>query len=484
MTFGNGKKMPWGSSRASDKDDKEKLKAEILTYSEQGKKPSEIALLVNRTRQTVHDYQTELVKEGKLKRDPNTKHLVKTEQQKAETTFQNIIRTEFGQIPTIQKFIERAIRDKVQGYEALVSSLYVICKTQDKHPDFWLGEWEIIEAEFHNFEKRLFAGEAKLFRKTHAHAAITSQSYRKAIRNFRLRHNKFVPHGLETILNGKKERAGAYSQVQLTHGEIYDQGAEWIEKNFGFEAMAVTLIGHEIFPRTKTLLKWIPKFEYHYADVDGHAFEYATCSVFESKTEKSHPDPWDKLILHPKVIKISKEITKGKPIFSESHFQKTNSKFNQIMREYYAHLGKIQLFDSKTNSKPYANGTEEWHFYNKPAYTLRHSGSHEWMRRTDFNATSVALMGWEDVSTLVKFYAKAKASRLMQQGVCYYHNPPIVKDDNNPIFCSPLHSLAYMNNGHKSQKDLNAGIESALSQITTIAEHPLDNLQQIEVQTR
>ena len=67
-----------------------------------------------------------------------------------------------------------------------------------------------------------------------------------------------------------------------------------------------------------------------------------------------------------------------------------------------------------------------------------------WMRRTAFNLELVAKMGWEDTKTLSKFYARTTVKNIMQAGTCYYCRPPKTAE-NERLFCSAIHALAYLN---------------------------------------
>ena len=106
------------------------------------------------------------------------------------------------------------------------------------------------------------------------------------------------------------------------------------------------------------------------------------------------------------------------------------------MRDFYKDIGKIN------SEVTYEKGQEGWLYSNRPIYTLRHSAAMLWMSRTNFNATLVAKLGWEDPKTLSTYYAQTTVKNIMQSGMCYYCRPPQTKT-NMAVFCSPTHALAY-----------------------------------------
>ena len=206
---------------------------------------------------------------------------------------------------------------------------------------------------------------------------------------------------------------------------------DYIEKHAGFEYKALYALTHEMFPRPETLYSYTPNVEIQYAEVDGKSYPYGEASIYEKKQKKHY----EKIILDPRVLKITSELKKGVRVCNKPPkiIEKTLSK---VLRDFYTELGKIN------NEVRYEKGQEGWLYTNRPIYTLRHSAAMLWMSRTNFNATLVAKLGWEDPKTLSTYYAKTTVKNVMQSGMCYYCRPPQTKT-NMAVFCSPTHALAY-----------------------------------------
>ena len=137
---------------------------------------------------------------------------------------------------------------------------------------------------------------------------------------------------------------------------------------------------------------------------------------------------------------------------SNARVMALESELASALSDYYVSLGKIDRAHYNEHNGmhqkwSYPKGTDEWYWANKPVYVLRHSGAHAAMRRTASNATLVASMGWDDVNTLLKVYARTTAEAILMQDVCYYHNPPEIKDGNYDYFCSMRCAIGYYHNG-------------------------------------
>ena len=257
----------------------------------------------------------------------------------------------------------------------------------------------------------------------------TTEEYRKAIRKF-LSYNKITIEPRSKAIPATTDSKGDYSRVHLNNAE-FTQGLDFIEKHAGFEYKALYALTHEMFPRPETLYSYTPNVDIQYADVDGKSYPYGEASIYEKKQKKYY----EKIILDPRVLKITSELKKGVPVCNKPSkiIEKTLSK---VLREFYRELGKI-------NSEiKYKKGQEGWLYTNRPIYTLRHSAAMLWMSRTNYNATLVAKLGWEDPKTLSTYYAKTTVKNVMQSGMCYYCRPPQTKT-NMSVFCSPTHALAY-----------------------------------------
>lgn len=458
--------FPWDKERAGDKEGKEKLLQQVYEYTVGNssknitpKTRKEIAKLMNRTPQWVWLQWNELVKRGKLQKNPDTGYLVKSEKEKVAQRYEQVIKSEFAQIGSVSKWIG-VMQTAGKGGKPLVAwsgkvaALNVMCNTLSVHPDAFLQDIDTSTNLLTEFEKKLRAGEVKYtqqFKVALNFAIIDIIGYKKALRNFMYRNNVALPRGMSGIMSGKKERFGAYANLKLNDRE-FEKGLNFMH-GYGFEELFG--IGNETFPRTNTLLHLTNKFELRPLDVKGVVAEYGIMQVYESKTSRAFP----KIVVHPRILEIIKRVPKGEPfskvrVTTTTQQQNLLNEFTDALTEFYISLGKIDRSHYipnaiNTQQWSYEKGTEEWYWGSKPAYCLRHDGAHRAMRRTGNNATIVAAMGWDDVATLLKVYAQTNEDAIMMQNICLFHNPPKTIDPIYDYFCSYPCALGYYSNGCK-----------------------------------
>ena len=324
----------------------------------------------------------------------------------------------FGRLDIIRRFVDKCTLNKL-GPSRYTGRLFTICCALKIHPKDLVVNFETTEKLFLDFES--------LWDKINP--GKTTEEYRKAVRKF-LSYNKVTIEPRSKAIPATTDSKGDYSRVHLDNTE-FTEGLEFIEKNAGFEYKALYALAHEIFPRPETLYDYTPNVEIQYAEVDGKSYPFGEANVFEKKQNKYY----EKIVLDPRVLKICSELKKGVPICNKP--PKTIEKtLSTVLRDFYRHLGKID------SSVLYKKGQEGWLYTNRPIYTLRHSAAMLWMSRTNFNATLVAKLGWEDPKTLSTYYAKTTVKNVMQSGMCYYCRPPQTKT-RMAVFCSPTHALAY-----------------------------------------
>ena len=423
------------------------------------KNRQEIAKLINRSEQWVWELWQMLVKEGKLQKDPITGHLLRSEQDKKQIQYAELIKSEFLQIPSIQKWYNDLMTGgnngkPVSSTNYKIQGLNVVCNTLNVHPDAFLQDLDTSIALLKEFERRFKAGETRYAYQFNKNGKTDFSlkeitHYVSATRNFMFRNNIAIPRGITGIMSGKKKRFGAYANVKLTDRE-FERGLKFMH-GYGFEELFAVL--HEVFPRTKTGITMVNKFEIKPIDAKGVHGEYAIMPLYESKTDRA----FDKMAIHPKVIEIIKRVKHGATFCSSyvgnnARVVALESELASALSDYYVSLGKIDRAHYDENNGmhqkwSYPKGTDEWYWANKPVYVLRHSGAHAAMRRTASNATLVASMGWDDVNTLLKVYARTTAEAILMQDVCYFHNPPEIKDENYDYFCSMRCAIGYYHNG-------------------------------------
>jgi len=335
-----------------------------------------------------------------------------------------ISRAIFDKMPIIERFTGWCQRDKLVPTE-FTNRLYDICRTTATEPEQLISSLENAEIIYNKF--------TEIWEKNNPNKML--DRYNRAIRKFLVFNQITIPPNSKVMPSGTDSQ-GEYSRVRLSDTEIAN-GMKWFQTNYGDDWSTLFGTHHEIFARPDTMLEWVPEIETQNADVDGIAYQFGSTDVFEKKTKKH----FDKLILNPEVLKRLSQLSKTKPIV-EGVKEHTHTIYAEMLREYYTDIGKIE-----PNIK-YKKGVDGWLFSNRPIYTIRHSAAMMWMRRTAFNLELVSKMGWDDTKTLSKFYARTTVKNIMQAGTCSYCRPPKV-EENEKLFCSAVHALAWLNGGKK-----------------------------------
>jgi len=374
-----------------------------------------IAKLLDVSPSTVSNYRKALRKEGligaKRYRVPNTGDWA-------------IDRDIFDKLPEIERFSAWCSRNKLVPTE-FTNRLFDICRTTSKAPDQLIISLEKAEIIYDNF--------TQIWLKQYPDKML--DRYNRAIRKFLIFNQITLPPNSKVMPSGT-ESAGEYARVRLSDTEVSD-GRKWFQTNYGDNWSILFGTHHEIFARPSVMLDWVPEVEIAHVDVDGVSYEYGTTDIFERKTEKH----FDKLILEPTVLKEVLDLPKNKPIIDMPKEQ-LSATYAEMLREYYIDIGRIEA------GEKYKKGVVGWLYSNRPIYTIRHSAALMWSRRTSFNLELVSKMGWEDTKTLSKFYARTTIKNIMQAGTCYYCRPPNQLEDEK-LFCSATHALAYLNGGRK-----------------------------------
>ena len=327
----------------------------------------------------------------------------------------------FEDIPIIRDYKNDCKLNRSPDY---TNSIFKICNLIQILPDAFAKNIEAAKSHYLKFEEdfeKLFPG-------------VTSENYRKGSRSFLKFNNVRIP-SKDKILSATTDSKGDYARVFLTLPEVKEV-AKIVGQESGYEYKTIFLLHHEIFARPTTLFNWIPNVDVKYVDVDGKSYEYGEADIFEKKQDKHYT----KVILDPQALKMAK--TYKNKIISDS-LKTYERKYSKGLKTAYEQIGKIK------SGVKYEKGQEGWLYFNRPIYTIRHSAAVHWLYRTAFDASMVAQMGWEKVDTLSQYYARSTASNMMQKGLCYYCNPPKILEDM-PLFCSPMHGLAWLNGGRKS----------------------------------
>lgn len=333
-------------------------------------------------------------------------------------------RAAFEQLDVIKNFADKCIVNK-KDPGRYISPLFTMCKTIGLDPRELILSKEICESKFSLFDNAW----AKL------HPNKTTERYSKALRKFTDYNKDTTKFDLKesVAVPGGSQSNGDYATVHLTDKELTFQ-LEYLEKHYGWEIAVIVGGFHEMFPRPDAFFSWIPTLEQKWIDVNGKSYEYAEARIYEPKQEKYY----EKLILDPRILKMMKELNTTKPLIPKADRTQAENVLSDALRDVYEKLGKIEAGET------YDKGQPGWLYTKRPIYTQRHSSATMWIRRTNFNYSLVASMGWEDVKTLTKFYARNTTSSIMDSGICYFCKPPKMKTDK-AVFCSAPHALAYLN---------------------------------------
>ena len=325
----------------------------------------------------------------------------------------------FQELELIKQFTEQCEIEK-KNPSRYVNPLYNICKVLNVHPESLVESEKTAESMFSKFENKW----------SDIKPGMTTERYAKALRKF-AKYNKLDLKD-SVAIPGSSQSKGDYATVHLTDDE-FTKGLSFFEDNADFEFLACFALFHEIFPRPDMLFSWNPVIETQYLDVDDDSYSYGSCRVYENKQGKYY----DKLILDPRVKRITEELDPNKPMIPKEHRDDMEHELSKALRVFYTEIGKIR------EGEVYEKGTPGWLYTNRPIYSLRHSAATMWVRRLNFNVNLVATMGWEDPKTLTTFYARTTTANIMQSGVCYLCKPPNRTTDK-AVFCGAPHALAFM----------------------------------------
>ena len=161
------------------------------------------------------------VREGKLQKDPTTGRLLRSEQDKKQIQYAELIKSEFLQIPSIQKWYNDLMTGgnngkPVSSTNYKIQGLNVVCNTLNVHPDAFLQDLDTSIALLKEFERRFKAGETRYAYQFNKNGKTDFSlkeitHYVSATRNFMFRNNIAIPRGITGIMSGKKKRFGAYA---------------------------------------------------------------------------------------------------------------------------------------------------------------------------------------------------------------------------------------------------------------------------------
>lgn len=276
-------KYAWEDPYVSDEERLKKKKEKVLELTEKEMKRKNIAKEMRISESQVWLLRKQLIKEGKL--EVSSKNRVfKARPEKQIKKYEDILKTQFAQIPCIKNMIERLQKTR-DDYQNVVGYIYKVCKTIEVHPEKFLEEEGEVEKLKELFIDKFSKGEAFYIDTDHHKRFVNAEdtspaNYIQSIKALRRTNNKPTSVG---FLQYYHHVTGRYAKVKLSDTQRL-QGIEYMTKKSEL-LRNVFILGHEIGPRINTLLNMKANFERHSLDVDGMPCEFFTTTVFEKKQE-------------------------------------------------------------------------------------------------------------------------------------------------------------------------------------------------------
>lgn len=409
-------------------------------------KKNEIAKLIKRSPSTVWRIQQFLVNKGFLEKAPSG-HIFKTGYERSAKLYEEIENKTFKERPTVKKWIENMRSRKIVDYKRRVTNLWKLCKTVDKNPEELLQDINLVQPIWDEFVNKFREGSAFSIRNEgNKSGGLNPKHYGDALKSFRDANGKETNKG---YIETEQTNTGIYARIKLTDGE-FERARQYILEKYGQEMHNLFVWHHELGPRSDSLFTIQVGFERHVTVIDDHECEYYKCLVYEHKQKKSY----DKPVISEQARSLAREFGNQKYLHTSVNIQEIKTKYNAILRDVFAYLGKIS--PDKAEQEKYKNGTQEWYLVNDPTHAIRHSCVHWLMRNTGMRRDVVASFFWEKPETL-DIYAESSLEEILEQHLCNYCNPPKTYDPNNIRFCTLSHSLVW-HNYHKTKQELSLNL--------------------------
>jgi len=441
-------KLAWDNPHLRDKTRRKLMRERVLelTLPPHNKNKNQIADAINRSTGFVYTLQRELVSEGKL--DLTDKGYIKKRTlPRDQSLFEDLTKTEFGQFAAVKRWIQLMRQDKVKDFHYQVTNFYKVCKTLDVKPNAFLDDIELVQDMWVRFVEKFRNGESFYMVKQKNRTELKTGNavpnhYLYSVRSFITRNGKQIP---PSYLKIESNHTDNYSYVMLNDNER-KVGINYMQEKFGEEIKNIFVLHHEFGPRSETLFSMKPTFVRQTTTIDGVSCEYYKVLIFEQKQNRRY----QKLAITPEAREVIKTLEDGKLIHSHNDKKAGREMYNSCLRSLYQKLGR---YDPRLQDNLDV-GTEEWYYHNMPSHVIRHSCVHWLMRASGERADVVSSMFWDKPETL-KVYAKNSLDAILQQGVCYFCNPPDEPDPNAIRYCSIRHALAYYNNGGRAKNEIN-----------------------------
>ena len=141
----------------------------------------------------------------------------------------------------------------------------------------------------------------------------------------------------------------------------------------------------------------------------------------------------------PEGRRVVRKLIAGEKLIEGKADWKAKKEYNENLRSFYRSIGEL------STEPDLKKGTKDYYLTEYPSHFIRHSWSHWLMRCCGYNASVVANFGWEDSETLTKIYSQQSIDDLLNIGNCDFCRPTSNKDQDQEVFCSLQHAIAFYN---------------------------------------
>ena len=444
--------------RVRSEADEAKMLERVYELTVTGRSRDEIAASIGRSPMSVTRYWKKLMEQGRLEKTASGR-VARPRQEKELRDYEQITKSEWlasgnGEVKTwIDKMRTGGRKGTgVRNWQTQVSHMYVLCRTLEVQPSAFLISSSETERLLGEFRQRFLAGEARYINKSRQLKSGKDTSIRQyvmAVRNFCMRNDKPLPHNLGGVVSGQKENYGAYATVQLSDCEVQRVLDFMRDHSRDHDWEALAAIGHEMIPRPDTLVTMKHNITIKQDAIEDRVCTFGEMNMYEPKTDRS----FDKLLFDPRALELVKRLKPGEPIIRNCSVPAAKKRFNRLLREAYASIGRIsaEAIDDPGVYQKVVDG-DKFYLAHKPTHSLRHSGCHMWLRRCDYNVVYVMSLGWEDPNMITQVYGRLSNEQRLHAGRCDHCRPPKVSvPDSNRLFCSWGHALIFFNTGPESK---------------------------------
>jgi len=365
-------------------------------------KPSEIAKVIDLSRDSVYNYIKKLYQRGDLAKLPSGHFSLPTVDEREFRMFNK--HHEITSDPLVSEWLDDLLTRRrglpIKSWKIRLCSVEVVCNTCKVTPSDMIISTKQTEKIMREFAMHFQNGNVVRSKMGGRSLGMNSTIYVKVqgVRDFCAFYDITWRKGVRGIMSQKVSNHGKYPDIRFTDEE-FAAADKFIKERWGLDSDVYRWfwIGVESCARFNAL--------YHmkndWTKIKRKSGVVFLMSVFESKTEDIRGGKWTKYITRPDTQK-SLELLKERNcerIF-ESKLPETSFKrrITQNISEIYAHLGK---------KEPY--------FHHHPSHALRHLGAHYWLSKTNYNYGIIAEVGgWHTIDELKKSYGQIPPEKILE----------------------------------------------------------------------